>query len=208
MSAIIAAHKPVRPIQDLFSTFFPNSWGAAYTPVHFFFPLFPFNIAECRPPSVSSIVLCCFPVPGASLLPCYVILPYSARSSSWPIPSPWLPLCVAFGPPIVLYFCDMSSTSPLLFQCVFYNVNILFLISEHCILSCSFRPNISSPLLFERFSVCLSIVYWETVFGRHRSLLARHIGPLLVFRVKWAVVYLGVFPCFFPKQLKAALLLA
>ena len=37
----------------------------------------------------------------------------------------------------------------------------------------------SFPLLFERFSVCLSFVYLETMFGSHRSLLARHIGPLL-----------------------------
>ena len=39
----------------------------------------------------------------------------------------------------------------------------------------------SFPLLFERFSVCLSFVYLETMFGSHRSWLARYIGPLLVF---------------------------
>ena len=37
----------------------------------------------------------------------------------------------------------------------------------------------SFPLLFERFSVCLSFVYLETMFGSHRSWLARYIGPLL-----------------------------
>ena len=40
---------------------------------------------------------------------------------------------------------------------------------------------LSSPLLFERFSVSLLIVYLETTIGSHRSLLARHIGPLIVF---------------------------
>ena len=38
----------------------------------------------------------------------------------------------------------------------------------------------SFPLLSERFSVCLSFVYLETMFGSHRSWLARYIGPLLV----------------------------
>ena len=54
----------------------------------------------------------------------------------------------------------------------------------------------SFSLLFERFSVCLSFVYLETMFGSHRSWLARYIGPLLVFSVKWGVVYPGVFPFF------------
>ena len=40
-------------------------------------------------------------------------------------------------------------------------------------------PTFSFPLLFERFSVCLSFVYLEIMFGSHRSLLARHIGPFL-----------------------------
>ena len=42
-------------------------------------------------------------------------------------------------------------------------------------------PTFSFSLLFERVSVCLSFVYLETTFGSNRSLLARHIGPLLVF---------------------------
>ena len=37
----------------------------------------------------------------------------------------------------------------------------------------------SFPLLSERFSVCLSFVYLETMFGSHRSWMARYIGPLL-----------------------------
>ena len=65
--------------------------------------------------------VCCFPVPGGSLLPCYVVLPSSALSSPWSLPSPWLPLCAAFGPSTVLHSCYMTGPSPLLFQCVFYN---------------------------------------------------------------------------------------
>ena len=48
------------------------------------------------------------------------------------------------------------------------------------------------------------------MFGRHRSLLARHIGPLLVFLsemgscLSWSISLGG----FFPKQLHAALILA
>ena len=37
------------------------------------------------------------------------------------------------------------------------------------------------PLLSERFSVCLSFVYLETMFGSHRSWLARYIGPFTCF---------------------------
>ena len=47
-------------------------------------------------------------------------------------------------------------------------------------LGCSFRPNIFLSISLWAV-LCLSIVYWETMFGSHRSLLARHIGPLLVF---------------------------
>ena len=43
----------------------------------------------------------CFHVPAGSLLLCYVILPSSAWSPSWFLPSPWLPLCAAFGPSVV-----------------------------------------------------------------------------------------------------------
>ena len=86
----------------------------------------------------------------------------------------------------------------------------------------AFDPAIKNFPLHCSFSgsVCLSIVYRETMFGNHRSLLARHIGPLLVFcwvfffffhflREKWGVVCLEVFPWgFCPKQLHAALVLA
>ena len=53
---------------------------------------------------------------------CYVVLPSSAWSSPSSLPSPWLTLCAAFGPPIVLHSSHKSGPSPLLFQCVFYNV--------------------------------------------------------------------------------------
>ena len=68
--------------------------------------------------------VCCFPNLGGSLL-CYVVLPSSAWSSSWSLPSPWLPLCAAFGPPIVLNSCYLTGLFPLLFQCVFYDISHL-----------------------------------------------------------------------------------
>ena len=48
--------------------------------------------AGCSPPSMVSIDFCCFPVLGGSILPCYVVLPSSAWSSPWSLPSPWLHL--------------------------------------------------------------------------------------------------------------------
>ena len=67
----------------------------------------------------------CFPNPYGSLLLCSVVLPSSAWSPSWSLPSPWLPLCAAFSPPIVLHPCYMTGPFPLLFQCVFYDINYL-----------------------------------------------------------------------------------
>ena len=79
-------------------------------------------------------------------------------------------------------------------------------------------PTFSFPLLFEHFSVCLSFVYLETMFGSHRSLLTRHIGPLLVFLdevgscLSWSIslffLLFFFFFFFFSKQLHAALVLA
>ena len=85
----------------------------------FVYPLQDVALHQCLP--LSSV--CCFPDPGGSLLPCYVVLPASALSSSWSLPSPWLPLCAAFGPPIVLHSCYMSGPCTFLLECVFYNVN-------------------------------------------------------------------------------------
>ena len=65
----------------------------------------------------------------------------------------------------------------------------------------------SFPLLFERFSVCLSFVYLETMFGSHRSWLARYIGPLLVFLSEMGSCLSWSISLFFPKQLHAALIL-
>ena len=75
-------------------------------------PLQDVALHQCLP--LSSV--CCFPDPGGSLLPCYVVLPSSAWSSSWSLPSPWLPLCAAFGPSIVRHSCYMSGSSPLCFN--------------------------------------------------------------------------------------------
>ena len=66
----------------------------------------------------------------------------------------------------------------------------------------------SFPLLFERLSVCLSFVYLETMFGSHRSRLARYIGPLLVFLSEMGSCLSWNISLFFPKQLHAALILA
>ena len=66
----------------------------------------------------------------------------------------------------------------------------------------------SFPLLSERFSVFLSFVYLETMFGSHRSWLARYIGPLLVFLSEMGSCLSWSISLFFPKQLHAALILA
>ena len=122
----------------------------------FVHPLQDVALHQCLP--LSSV--CWFPDPGGSLLPCCVVLPSSAWSSSWSLPSPWLLLCAAFGQPIVLHSCYMFGPSPLLFQCVFYNVSLslffswfLRMVSYLVALDRTF----SSPLLFEQFSVCCSV---------------------------------------------------
>ena len=46
------------------------------------------------------------------------------------------------------------------------------------------------PLLSERFSVCLSFVYLETMFGSHRSWLARYIFAL--HSKKWLVIKIAL----------------
>ena len=73
---------------------------------------------------------------------------------------------------------------------------VLFLISDHGILSCSFKFNIFlSTALWAVLS--LLVVHSETMSGSHKSLLIRHIRPLLVFRVISGVVYRSVFLFFF-----------
>ena len=54
--------------------------------------------------------------------------------------------------PAHFYFCFCLYSIMLI-------IFVLFLISEHGILSCSFRFNIFLSVLFEHFSVCLSVVF-------------------------------------------------
>ena len=65
----------------------------------FVYPLQNVALHQCLP----LLSVCCFPDPGGSLLPCYVVLLSSAWSSSQSLPSPWLPLCTVFGPPILCF---------------------------------------------------------------------------------------------------------
>ena len=117
-------------------------------------PLQDVALHQCLP--LSSV--CCFPVPGGSLLPCYVVLPPSAWSSFSSLPCPWLPLCAAFGPPLVLHSCSVSGLFSLLFQCVFYNFcsfpDFFSIVSYLVALDSTFF----SPLLFEWFSVCQLLI--------------------------------------------------
>ena len=74
--------------------------------------------------------------------------------------------------PAHLHFCfSVYSMMSIIFN--------LYLISEHGILSCSYRSYIFLSIALWAV-LCLSIVYWETMFCSHRSLLARHIDQLLV----------------------------
>ena len=83
-------------------------------------PLSLFHLSPTLCPSLQDVALhqclplssvCCFPDPGGSLLPLYVVLPSSAWSSSRSLPSPWLSVCAAFGPPIVLHSCGVRPIS-------------------------------------------------------------------------------------------------
>ena len=105
----------------LFSSFFFSWWNGLHLHLGFVYPLQDVALHQCLPSSS----VCCFPNPGGSLLLCYVILPSSAWSSSRPLPSPWLPLCASLCPPIVLLSCYMTGPFPLLFQCVFYDIDDL-----------------------------------------------------------------------------------
>ena len=95
-------------VRDLRCLWDSQTWLAASTDLYgmhhhlhhlgFVHPLQDVALHQCLPSSS----VCCFPNPGGSLLLCYVILPSSARSSSRPLPSLWLPLCASPCPPIVL----------------------------------------------------------------------------------------------------------
>ena len=108
----------LRPIEDILGESRVCSLCLRLGVIH---PLQDVALHQCLPSSS----VCCLPNPGGSLLLCYVVLPSSAWSSPWSLPSPWLPLCAAFGPPIVLHSCYMTGPFPLLFQCVFYDINYL-----------------------------------------------------------------------------------
>ena len=107
----------------------------------------------------------------------YLIVPLiSSLSLAATLCSVWSTYCPSF----LLYVRPISTfVSERILQCqlyffFFWSVSMVsYLVALEFILS--------SPLLFERFSVCLSIVSWETMSGSQRSLLARHVGALLVF---------------------------
>ena len=168
--------------------------------------------AGCSPPSVPSIViwllLTCSRWFPPSLL-CrldifYLIVPLvSSLSLVATLYSVWSTYCPSF----LLYVRPISTFVSVCILCqlsLFISLS-LNMISYLVALDLTF----SSPLLFERFSVCVSIVYWETMFGSHKSLLARHIGPLHVFLsdigscLSWSI---SLF--FSPKCLQAVLMLA
>ena len=94
----------------------------------FVHPLQDVALHQCLPLSP----VCCFSVPGGSLLLCYVVLPSSAWSSPWSLPFPWLPLCASLCHllsflaiwPAHFHFCfSVYSKISIIF--------VLFLISEH-----------------------------------------------------------------------------
>ena len=82
------------------------------------------STAGCSPPSIlplSSVAFLIHVVPSFSVMSsCHLLL---GR------PLDLFPLlgchCAAFGPPIVLHSCYMTGPFPLLFQCVFYDINYL-----------------------------------------------------------------------------------
>ena len=105
----------------------------------FIHPLHHVALHQCLPLSP----VCCFPVPGGSSpplprpppTPTPPLTPFLVMSSChlllgrpvgvFPLLSPWLPLCAAFGSPTVLHSCYMFGPTPLLFQYVFYNVSYI-----------------------------------------------------------------------------------
>ena len=114
------------------------------------------STAGCSLPSMISIVLCCFPVPGGSLLPaifCLVVPLISSFSLVGTLCSVWS----TYHPSFLLYpahllFCfSVHSVMPL---SLFFSLS-LSTVSYLVALDLTF----SSPLFFERFSVCFSIVY-------------------------------------------------
>ena len=62
---------------------------------------------------------------------------------------------------------------------VCFTISIIFVLFQSMVLCLGIlNQTCSSPLLFEQFLVCVSVVYEETISGSHRSLLVRHTGLL------------------------------
>ena len=139
----------------------------------FVHPLQDVALHQCLPSSS----VCCFPNPGGSLLLCLchlaifclVVLSSSSLSLAATLCialSTYCPLILLYDRPISTFVsvCILWYRWPLFF---FWFPSMVSYLSA---LGLTF----SFPLLFERFSVCLSFVYLETMFGSHRSWLARY----------------------------------
>ena len=164
---------------DSYTTNMDHNWRY-YLHLGFVHPLQDVALHQCLP----SLSVCCFPNPGGSLLLCLchlaifclVVLSTSSLSLA-------ATLCIALSTycPLILLYDRLIST--FVSVCILWYWWSLFffwfpsMVSYLLALGLTF----SFPLLSERFSVCLSVVYLETMFGSHRSWLARYIGPLLVF---------------------------
>ena len=125
-----------------------------------------------------------FPVPDGSLFPWNVVLPSSAWSSSWSLPSPWFCHSVQHLVHLLSFILAICPAHlHFVSVCILQYQLSLFFSWSLSMVSClaALDSTFSSPLLFEWFLVCLSVVYCETMFSSRRSVMAKHIGPLLVF---------------------------
>ena len=143
------------------------------------------STAGCSPPSMSSIFVCLLLSSSRWFPPsllchlaifCLVVLSSSSLSLAATLCialSTYCPLILLYDRPISTFVsvCILWYRWPLFF--FWFPSMVSYLLA----LGLTF----SFPLLFERFSVCLSFVYLETMFGSHRSWLARYIGRLPVF---------------------------
>ena len=94
------------------------------------FPVSPFTLAFVHP-LLDVALPQCLPICRLSvaflfhMVPSFLVMSSCHLLLGRPLdlfPSPWLPLCAAFGPPIVLHSCCTSDPSPLLFQCVLNHI--------------------------------------------------------------------------------------
>ena len=126
-------------------------------------------LQDIAPPSMSSIVVCLllscswwFPPSLLCRLAifCVVVLLISSLSLVATLCDVWSTYCPSFllcVRPISTFVsvCILKCQSSLFFSWFLSIVSHL----------AAFDPTFSSPLFFGRFSVCLWIVYWETMFG-------------------------------------------